>query len=200
MQYLRQSTASQEMIIGPFVDSTDGDTEATGLTIANTDIEVYKAGATTHVDKNSGGATHSAKGMYSIVLDATDTDTIGSGMLYVHVAGALPVWKEFCVLDEAVYDVLFGTTAPSTLAAGDAMALTSGERTTLGAALGARTVGPATADQVLLSIVAALLAKTSGGGTDTVVLRNIGDTEDLATVTVDEDENRTAVTITWANV
>jgi hypothetical protein len=123
MKYLRQATASQEILLGPFVDSTDGDTEETGLTIAASDIEIYKSGSTTHVDKASGGATHSSKGMYSAVLDASDTDTIGAGRIFVHVAGALPVLFDFCVLDEAVFDVMFGTSAPSTLAAGALMGL-----------------------------------------------------------------------------
>lgn len=38
--YLRQSTASQEVPLGYFLDSTDGNTEKTGLTIANTDIKI----------------------------------------------------------------------------------------------------------------------------------------------------------------
>ena len=114
--FLRQSTASQEVVLGRFVDSTDGNTEETGLTINNTDIDVWKTGATTLADKNSGGATHIANGVYYCVLDATDTNTIGPLELHVHVSGALYVKKECVVLDEAVYDVLFGTTAPSTLA------------------------------------------------------------------------------------
>jgi len=36
--YLKQSTASQEIPLGYFVDSTDGNTEKTALTIANTDF------------------------------------------------------------------------------------------------------------------------------------------------------------------
>lgn len=114
MQFLRQSTASQEVLLGPFVDSTDGNTEETGLTIANTDIKLWKTGATTLANKNSGGATHISNGEYYAVLDATDTDTIGPMVIRVHVAGALAV-RLFCtVLDEAVYDVLFGTVAPAT--------------------------------------------------------------------------------------
>ena len=114
MQFLRQSTASQEVLLGPFVDSTDGNTEETALTIANTDIKIWKTGATTLANKNSGGATHISNGEYYAVLDATDTDTIGPMIIRVHVAGALAV-RLFCtVLDEAVYDVLFGTTAPAT--------------------------------------------------------------------------------------
>jgi hypothetical protein len=130
MVYLRQSTASQEVEIGPFVDSSDGNTEETGLTIANTDIKLWKSGATTQANKNSGGATHIAAGMYYIVLDATDTNTIGPMKISVHVSGALYVVESCVVLAGAVYDVLFGTTAPSTLAAGALMGLADSAITT----------------------------------------------------------------------
>ncbi len=112
--YLRQSTTSQEVPLGYFVDSTDGNTEETGLTIANTDIKLWKSGATSLANKNSGGATHMANGVYYAVLDDTDTNTIGPLVVFVHVSGALAVRVECCVLDEAVYDVWFGTTAPAT--------------------------------------------------------------------------------------
>jgi hypothetical protein len=121
--FLRQSTASQEVLLGPFLDSTDGVTAETGLTIANTDIQIWKTGATSETSKNSGGATHIAGGRYYAVLDATDTNTIGPMRLSVQVSGALAVWLECCVLDEAVYDVVFGTTAPSTHTASAVQAL-----------------------------------------------------------------------------
>lgn len=110
--YLRQSTASQEVPLGPFVDSTDGVTAKTGLTIANTDIKVWVAGATTLANKNSGGATHISGGIYYAVLDATDTATIGSLKLFVAVSGALACVLECMVLDEAMYDWWTGTAAP----------------------------------------------------------------------------------------
>jgi hypothetical protein len=103
---LRQSTASQEIPLGYFVDSTDGNTEETGLTIANTDIKLWKAGATTLANKNSGGATHISNGIYYAVLDATDTDTLGPLVVFVHVAGALAVRVECIVLAANVYDSL----------------------------------------------------------------------------------------------
>lgn len=114
MIYLRQSTASQEVPLGHFVDSTDGVTAETGLTIANTDIKVWKTGATTLADKNSGGATHISGGIYYCTLDATDTNTIGPMVLFVSVSGALAVRLECTVLDEAYYDHLFGTNPPLT--------------------------------------------------------------------------------------
>jgi hypothetical protein len=108
MIYLKQSTAGQEVMLGPFLDSTDGVTAETGLTIANTDIKLFKAGATTEANKNSGGATHIASGRYYAVLDATDTNTLGSGEINVVMAGALPVRREFCVLAANVYDAMIG--------------------------------------------------------------------------------------------
>lgn len=104
--HLKQSTASQEVPLGYFLDSTDGNTEETALTIANTDIKLWKSGATSLVNKNSGGATHMANGLYYAVLDATDTDTLGPLVIFVHVAGALPVRLECQVLPANVYEAL----------------------------------------------------------------------------------------------
>lgn len=104
--YLKQSTAGQEIPLGHFLDSTDGDTEETGLTIANTDIKLWKFGATALANKNSGGATHISNGIYYAVLDATDTNTLGSLVVFVHVAGALAVKVECVVLAANVYDSL----------------------------------------------------------------------------------------------
>jgi hypothetical protein len=104
--FLRQSTASQEVSLGYFLDSTDGNTEETGLTIANTDIKIRKGGGTTLINKTSGGGTHISNGIYSAVLDATDTDTLGDLVIYCHVGGALATKLEYTVLPAASYDAL----------------------------------------------------------------------------------------------
>jgi hypothetical protein len=102
--FLKLSTASQVVELGPFLDDTDFKTVETGLTIANTDIKLRKHGGTTHVSKNSGGGTHIANGYYYATLDATDTDTLGIIDLHVNVAGALPVFDRFMVMAANVYD------------------------------------------------------------------------------------------------
>ena len=107
---LRQSTASQEIILGYFVDSTDGNTEETGLTINNTDIKLWKAGAVVLANKNLGGATHISNALYYTTLDDTDTDTRGPLVIFVHVAGALAVRLECIVLAANVYDSLIAGT------------------------------------------------------------------------------------------
>lgn len=106
--YLKQSTASQEIPLGPFLSTSDGDTNMTALTIANTDIKIWKNGATTLASKNSGGGTHISVGIYYAVLDATDTDTLGPLMVFVHVATALAIKVECVVLAAVVFDSLIG--------------------------------------------------------------------------------------------
>ena len=106
---LKQSTASQEIPLGHFLDSTDGDTEEDGLTIANTDIKLWKNGTTTLANKNSGGATNISNGVYHATLDATDTNTLGPLVIFVHVSGALAVRVECVVYPSNVYDSLFST-------------------------------------------------------------------------------------------
>lgn len=104
--WLRQSTASQEISLGQFLDSTDGNTEENALTIANTDIKLRKGGTTTLTNKNSGGATNISNGVYHATLDATDTNTLGLLEVYVHVAGALATKSSYMILPAASYDVL----------------------------------------------------------------------------------------------
>lgn len=115
MLYLKQSTASQSVLIGPFVDDTDGTTAETGLTIANTDIRLSANGGNL-VAKNSGGATHDEAGWYTITLDATDTATVGRLQLHCKMSGALMVHHEFQVLEETIYDALFAASAAGELA------------------------------------------------------------------------------------
>ncbi len=100
---LLQSQTGQEIVLGPFLSDTDGKTQMTELTIANTDIKLWKNGATTLVNKNAGGATHVGQGRYLATLDATDTNTWGALEVYCHMSGTLPVQKECHV---GVLDVL----------------------------------------------------------------------------------------------
>jgi hypothetical protein len=109
--FLRQSTAAQSRMIGPFVDESTGKAE-TGLTIANTDIKLSKNGAA-GVNKNSGGGTHRNNGMYSVTFDATDTDTIGE--LSGSVDMESPIFADvvsftFIVLKAEIYDAMYAST------------------------------------------------------------------------------------------
>jgi hypothetical protein len=108
--FLKQATAAQSRAIGPFLDDTDFKTAETGLTIANTDIKLVVNGGAS-ANKNSGGGTHRINGVYGVTFDATDTATVGEMEVSVVVAGALPVFDKFFVVEEAVYDQLFAASA-----------------------------------------------------------------------------------------
>jgi len=105
--YLRQST-SQVVRFGQFVDSTDGATAETALTIAQADMQLSKDGGAFAQKNATGNATHDADGWYSTTLNTTDTNTVGELILQVNVAGALYVTRTWYVIEEVVYDDLFG--------------------------------------------------------------------------------------------
>ncbi len=103
--WLKQSTAV-DIALGPFVDSTDGFTAETALTLSQADIRLKKnAGAWAQVN-DATSATHEENGWYEKELDATDTNTLGILIVAVNETGALPVWREFMVVPANVYDSL----------------------------------------------------------------------------------------------
>lgn len=114
--FLRQSTA-QAINFGPFVDSTDGVTAETGLTIAQGDMLLSKDGGAYAQKSAAGNATHDADGHYTTTLSTTDTATVGVLKLQVAVSGALPVFERFYVVEEAVYDNMYAASAVGPLTA-----------------------------------------------------------------------------------
>lgn len=182
--FLRQSTAGQKALLGPFVDATDGDTAETGLTIANTDVKLHKGNATTLATQAAGGALHISAGYYYAALDALDTDVLGNLEVHVHVAGARAVSRTYVVLPGLVYDALvLGTDSlgVNVVAAGlDEVVIETG--------LNAR--------QALSLLASALAGVLSGAATATVVIKGAGVADTRITATVDADGNRSALTLT----
>lgn len=108
--WLRQSTATS-IAMGPFVDSTDGVTPETALTITQPDVRLKK-GAGDWAQKNAAQTlAHEENGWYEVDLDVTDTATVGPLMVAVYESGALPVWREFLVVPPGVYDSMVAGTA-----------------------------------------------------------------------------------------
>lgn len=110
MNFLRQSTAV-DIAIGPFIDD-DGITPATGLSITQAETRLKKNnGAWAQANDNT-TATHEEEGWYEKELDATDTNTVGILIVAVYISGNLAYWKEFQVVEEAVYDAFYAASAP----------------------------------------------------------------------------------------
>ncbi len=105
MIFLRQSTAVTKKF-GPFVSTADADTKMDALTIAQADIRLSKNGGAAAQSNNVAGATHDENARYGIPLDTTDTGTLGSLRVDIHVATALAVWREFLVVPANTYDSL----------------------------------------------------------------------------------------------
>lgn len=105
--WLKQSTAVT-VKVGPFLDSSDGDTTEEALTISQVDIRVSKNGGAFAQSNNAAGATHDENGWYGVPLDTTDTGTLGTIVVAIHESGALAVWVEFMVVPANVWDSLFG--------------------------------------------------------------------------------------------
>lgn len=192
MQYLRESTASQEISLGQFLDSTDGNTEENGLTIANTDIKLRKHGTTTLASKNSGGATSISNGVYHATLDATDSNTLGMLEVYVHVAGALAVKSTYNVIPVTVFDAMFvdQLTGPypklGISESGTAQAATA-------TTLQLRSASTFADDQVIGSTIVILTA-TAGAGQSKIITDYVSSTD---TATVDTWVTTPTGTITY---
>jgi len=108
--FLKQSTA-YTFRFGPFVDDTDGKTAETGLTISQADVRLSKNGGNFAQKNESSSSSHDEIGYYIVVLDTTDTNTVGELLVAVHESGALPVFKTFQVVEEAIYDAVFAASA-----------------------------------------------------------------------------------------
>jgi len=108
--WLKQSTAVT-LKIGPFVDSTDGNTAETALTIAQADVRLSKNGGNIAQKTEATSCTHDELGMYDCPVDATDTGTLGRLDLVVAETGALVVRHTYMVVPANVWDSLFGADA-----------------------------------------------------------------------------------------
>ena len=112
---LKQSTAV-DVLIGPFVDSTDGYTAEEALSPS---VLLSKNGQTLAAKNDVTTPTHDDAGYYNCELDATDTNTVGQLVLIVEgSATALPVRHSFQVVEESTYDALFGASATGFNASG----------------------------------------------------------------------------------
>lgn len=202
MPFLRKAT-STTLTIGPFVDETDGFTPETALTISQADVRLSKGGFAFGQKNEVSSASHMENGFYEVAIDDTDTDTQGPLTLVVAEAGARIVRHEYDVICEAAYDSLMNHTGNGLKA--DVMNINTDA---IGADEIAADALTEIADAVLDEIVegtttlrqsirlanGALAGKASGMATTTAIFRDLADTKDRITATVDEDGNRTALT------
>jgi hypothetical protein len=213
--WLKQSTAV-DVIVGPFIDDTDGKTAETGLTVTQAEVRLSKNGGNIAQKNEATSLVHDELGYYVCKFDTTDTNTLGVLQLMIHESGALPVYHEYMVVTANVWDTLCSTDvlqADLTQMGGVAQSATdlkdfadagydpANDKITGIVATGIDDIldevveGTYTVRQYLRLFAAALLGKVSGGGTTTNTFRDTADGTDRITATVDSDGNRTAMTL-----
>lgn len=102
-----QANTAVDLIVGPFLDETNGKDAEPGLTITQAEVRLSKNGANM-AQKNEGTSlVHDELGNYVCKLDTTDTNTEGNLTLMIHESGALPVKMDYSVLAQAAYISLF---------------------------------------------------------------------------------------------
>jgi len=105
--FLKQATAVT-LKMGPFVDDTDGKSAETALTITQSDVRLSKNGGAFAQKNEVSNSSHDENGYYAVILDITDTNTIGALRVAIYESGALPVWQDLVVIPAHIYDCQFG--------------------------------------------------------------------------------------------
>src|SRR5215471_16380933 len=214
--WLKQSTAVT-LTIGPFVDTADGFTAKTALSLVQSSIRLSKNGGSYAQKNDSTSPAHQENGNYSCVLNTTDTGTLGVLRLHVNFTGALPVWLDMMVVPANVWDSMFGAStlnvADSTIAAATfaANAITSSVLATdsigsaqLAASAGTEiaaaikalvieTAGSYTVGQALSIMLAVLAGRTSSSG---ATISTPDGTSTRVAATIDGSNNRTSMSLT----
>lgn len=218
MRVLKQSTAYDFKVFMTL--SSDHVTGATGLTLTVTAAKANAAFASI-----APAVTERGNGWYDLALTAAHTDTVGDLALHVTAAGADPADPLCQVRANVLGDTLpanatqwAGTVVPAPAVAGvPKVDVTDvlGSAVTSAGTVDANVVSYAagedplalvldgadgveagkTVRQALRALLAALAAKASGAGTSAIVFRDVNDTKNRITATVDALGNRTAVVL-----
>jgi hypothetical protein len=206
MLELKQST-SVNVLIGPAIDITDVTIPLTGLTIHPADIHLSKNGSALADKSEASNCTQDGQGYYICSLNTTDTNTLGRLQLVVVEATAFPIYAEYMVVTANYYDTKYSTDYFDVNVVSQAnIDFGALQKTSLNAATPA--LSAASVDSILDEVVegattlrqatrlslAMLSGKSSGGGSNTLIYRDIGDTKARVTFTTDANKNRTAVT------
>ncbi len=105
---LKQST-TVTITVGPLVAASDGDTEQTGKTLADTDFFLSKNGGVKAVPSDTNDATEDAHGIYRKQIHGTDTGTLGLLTVYIHFTDSLYLRQDYQVVTANYWDSKYST-------------------------------------------------------------------------------------------
>jgi len=125
MLYIRQN-ATHKVVLGPFVDVGDGFTPETGVTLSTADEAeaiLHDNGTVVDISGYTWAAITTADGYYHLTLQSGISGTVGHLTIVVQDDSVcLPVKADFTVLEEAVYDLFFASSATGNTAKVDTIA------------------------------------------------------------------------------
>jgi len=105
-----KATVAATIVLGPFLDATDGVTPETGLSIAQADVRLSKNAGAFAQKNDATSCTHMENGYYSCPLNTTDTNAAGILSVAVNKAGAIPWRGDYGVLAGTPYNaIVLGT-------------------------------------------------------------------------------------------
>ena len=207
MYELKTNTATR-IAVGPLVDPTDGITAEAALTVTDLSVQIYQmkndgsavvraqfAPTTSGGDNDMALVTSSTDGVYDLELTAAQLNFYGNARICLYdVDGFLVHFTDVQVVSANYFNNKFGATVES---------VTVSDKT--GFALSAAGVDAVHDEEVdndgtaislrgaMKLLLAVLTGKASGGGTTTIVFRDIADAKNRISATVDANGNRTAV-------
>lgn len=198
--YLKADVGTK-IIIGPVVAYDDGVTPVTTLSLGGADsAEMLKHNSASAVSISgyTFASITNAKGLYSMTLATTGLGTEGRMTIFIADADVcLPVKQEYHIVNANVYDSMFAVAASDYLQTDIKQLIGSAATTQLMSTVGGMEVDN---DGTAISLIGALklalavlTGKSSGGGTATLVFRDINDAKNRISATVDANGNRTAV-------
>ena len=95
------------LTLGPFISNVDGVTVQNSLTIPPAEVQLSKNDGTFTTSTSSDPVTPRGDGHYSPTLTAADTHTLGDLRVSITLAGSMPVWLDYTVVDQTTWNFYF---------------------------------------------------------------------------------------------
>lgn len=107
---LRRATPTV-LLLGPFLDASDGATPLEGLSIPASAVLLSKGGGALAAKAEASACSDVGDGMYLAPLGTSDLSDEGHLSVCVSPAGAIPIRQTYMVLSQAAYDQVFASAA-----------------------------------------------------------------------------------------
>jgi hypothetical protein len=197
------------MVVGPIIDDSDFKTleesityDAAGMDVSLIVEKTDGTSVVTAITLTTGGTsdwTHKDGGYYEVEITAAQNIDVGIGFVRGICTGVLPFESShYNIVVNNIYDSLTKGTDKLQVNATEISDKTGFSLSAAGvdAILDEVIEGTHTLRQYMRTFASVLISKVTGGGTSTIIYRDVDDSKNRVVATVTEDGNRTDVTLT----